>query len=135
MSDRFHPISMEQLTRWAFTELEHKESLFSVPLGAVFVPDPGDRFRLRKYGYDLETPFGVAAGPQSQMAQNIVVSWLCGSRFLELKTVPTLDELDVNKPCIDIQDAGSFDHVGEKVADDLMIHGRAHHQSAVFGRI
>ncbi len=106
MSDRFHPISMEQLTRWAFTELEQKDSLFGVPRQAFFVPSEADRFQLTKYGYHLETPFGVAAGPQSQMAQNIVVSWLCGSRFLELKTVQTLDELDVNKPCIDMQDEG-----------------------------
>ena len=97
---------MEQLTAWAFTELEKKDSLFGVPRSAIFSPRETDRFKLLKYGVGLETPFGVAAGPQSQMAQNIVVSWLCGSRFLELKTVQTLDELDVNKPCIDIQDEG-----------------------------
>ena len=106
MSDRFHPISMEQLTAWAFTELEQKSSLFGIPRSAIFVPSTDDRFRLEKYGVELETPFGVAAGPHSQMAQNIVVAWACGSRFLELKTVQTLDELDVNKPCIDIQDEG-----------------------------
>jgi NADPH-dependent glutamate synthase beta subunit-like oxidoreductase len=106
MSDRFHPISMEQLTHWAFTELERKNSVFGVPRSAIFVPSEHDRYKLPKYGVTLETPFGVAAGPQSQMAQNIVVSWLCGSRFLELKTVQTLDELDVNKPCIDIEDEG-----------------------------
>ncbi len=106
MSDRFHPISMEQLTAWTFTELEQKASLFGIPRSAFFVPSESDRFRLEKYGYALETPFGVAAGPHSQMAQNIVVAWACGSRFLELKTVQTLDELDVNKPCIDLEDEG-----------------------------
>ncbi len=106
MSDLFHPISMEQLTAWAFTELEAKGSLFGVPSSAIFIPGEADRFKLVKYGVGLESPFGVAAGPQSQMAQNIVVAWLTGSRFLELKTVQTLDELDVNKPCIDIQDEG-----------------------------
>ena len=106
MSDRFHPISMEQLTAWAFTELEKKGSLFGIPRSAIFTPSADDRFRLEKYGVELETPFGVAAGPHSQMAQNIVVAWACGSRFLELKTVQTLDELDVNKPCIDLQDEG-----------------------------
>jgi NADPH-dependent glutamate synthase beta subunit-like oxidoreductase len=40
------------------------------------------------------------------MAQNIIVAWACGSRFLELKTVQTLDELEVNKPCIDLEDEG-----------------------------
>ena len=106
MSDRFHPISMEQLTAWAFTELDKKSSLFGIPRSAFFVPGEDDRFRLSKYGWPLETPFGVAAGPHSQMAQNIVVAWLCGSRFLELKTVQTLDELEINKPCIDVEDEG-----------------------------
>ena len=106
MSDRFHPISMEQLTDWVFDELEQKDSLFGVPRSAFFVPKATDRFRLEKYGRLLETPFGVAAGPHTQMAQNIIVSWLVGARFIELKTVQTLDELDVNKPCIDIEDEG-----------------------------
>ncbi len=63
MSHRFHPISMEQLTAWAFTELDKKDSLFGIPRSAVFVPSEDDRFRLEKYGVELETPFGVAAGP------------------------------------------------------------------------
>jgi NADPH-dependent glutamate synthase beta subunit-like oxidoreductase len=97
---------MEQLTDWVFDELEQKDSLFGVPRSAVFAPKETDRFRLEKYGRLLETPFGVAAGPHTQMAQNIIVSWLVGARFIELKTVQTLDELDVNKPCIDIEDEG-----------------------------
>ena len=106
MSDRFHPISMEQLTDWVFTELAEKDALFGIPRAGFFVPQPDDRFRIEKYGTTLETPFGVAAGPHTQMAQNIIVSWLVGARFLELKTVQTLDELDVNKPCIDLEDEG-----------------------------
>lgn len=106
MSDRFHPISMEQLTEWVFTELEEKDSIFGIPRASFFVPSPDDRFRIEKYGQLLETPFGVAAGPHTQMAQNIIVSWLVGARFIELKTIQTLDELDVNKPCIDLEDEG-----------------------------
>ena len=106
MSDRFHPISMEQLTDWVFTELEQKGSLFNVPRSAFFVPRPEHRFRRREYGVDLETPFGVAAGPHTQMAQNIIAAWLVGARLIELKTIQTLDELDVNKPCIDVVDEG-----------------------------
>ncbi|HZJ48491.1 MAG TPA: FAD-dependent oxidoreductase, partial [Acidimicrobiia bacterium] len=106
MSDRFQPITMEQLTDWVFTELEEKNSIFGIPREAFFVPDEADRFRLTNYGRTLETPFGVAAGPHTQMAQNIVVAWLVGARFIELKTVQTLDELDVNKPCIDLEDEG-----------------------------
>ncbi len=55
---------------------------------------------------DLDTPWGVAAGPHTQMAQNIVAAWLAGARLIELKTVQTLDELEVNKPCIDVEDEG-----------------------------
>ncbi|MCL1600227.1 MAG: putative selenate reductase subunit YgfK, partial [Actinomycetia bacterium] len=106
MSDLFQPITMEQLTDWVFTELEEKDSIFGVPSQAFFRPSEADRFRLTNYGETLETPFGVAAGPATQMAQNIVVSWLVGARFIELKTVQTLDELDINKPCIDIEDEG-----------------------------
>ena len=40
MSDRFHPISMEQLTSWVFTELEQKGSLFNVPALGVLRPPP-----------------------------------------------------------------------------------------------
>ncbi|MGO9180392.1 MAG: putative selenate reductase subunit YgfK [Candidatus Limnocylindrales bacterium] len=106
MSDRFHPISMEQLTDWVFTELQQRGSLFNVPRSAFFVPRPDHRFRRREYEVELETPFGVAAGPHTQMAQNIITAWLVGARLIELKTVQTLDELDVNKPCIDAQDEG-----------------------------
>ena len=106
MSDRFHLISMEQLTDWVFDELETKNALFGIPRSGWFTPSVEDKFRTEKYGVELDTPFGVAAGPHSQMAQNIIVSWLVGARFIELKTVQTLDELDVNKPCIDIQDEG-----------------------------
>ncbi len=106
MSDRFHPISMEQLTHWVFTELDQKDSLFNIPRAAFFVPRRDHRFRLREHGVELDTPFGVAAGPQSQMAQNIVAAWLAGARVIELKTIQTLDQLDVNKPCIDVTDEG-----------------------------
>jgi NADPH-dependent glutamate synthase beta subunit-like oxidoreductase len=106
MSDRFQPITMEQLTDWVFTEIEQKDSIFAIPRAAFFTPSEADRFRTLNYGTLLETPFGVAAGPHTQMAQNIVVSWLVGARFIELKTVQTLDELDVNKPCIDLEDEG-----------------------------
>ena len=47
-----------------------------------------------RYGQMLETPLGVAAGPHTQLSQNIIAAWLCGARYMELKTVQTLDELD-----------------------------------------
>jgi putative selenate reductase len=106
MSDRFRLISMEQLAAWAFTELEEEGSLFGVPRSAFFVPRPDHRFRTRAFGVEIETPFGVAAGPHTQMAQNIVAAWLCGARVIELKTVQTLDDLEIHRPCIDVADEG-----------------------------
>ena len=106
MSDRFQPLSMEQLTGWVFDELDTRDQLFGVPRDAFFIPRPDDPFGRSIYGQELETPFGVAAGPHTQLAQNIIVSWLVGARFIELKTIQTLDELDVHKPCIDLQDEG-----------------------------
>ena len=106
MSDRFHPLSMEQLTDWAFGELDAQGSIFGIPRSAFFVPRADDPFRLRDRRSAVDTPYGVAAGPHTQMAQNIVAAWLVGARVIELKTVQTLDELEVHKPCIDTTDEG-----------------------------
>jgi putative selenate reductase len=65
---------------------------------------PGARLATSVHGHALAAPLGVAAGPQTQLAQNIVSSWLCGARFIELKTVQVLDELTVSRPCIDAAD-------------------------------
>jgi putative selenate reductase len=106
MSDLFFPISSTQLFEWVFGELESGNSILGIPRRHFFVPHRNDPFRTSAFGHPLETPFGPAAGPHSQMAQNIVAAWLCGARYIELKTVQTLDELDVSKPCIDMQDEG-----------------------------
>ncbi len=106
MSDRFQPIASEQLFEWVFSEFESRNSIFGIPGRYFFVPSGDDPFRTAAFGQPLETPFGPAAGPHSQMAQNIVAAWLCGARYIELKTVQTLDVLNVSKPCIDMEDEG-----------------------------
>ena len=106
MSELFQPIAAEQLFAWVFSELETRGSVFGIPRQNFFVPRPDAPFCSSAFGHPLETPFGPAAGPHSQMAQNIVAAWLCGARYIELKTVQTLDVLDVPKPCIDMQDEG-----------------------------
>ncbi len=106
MSDLFQPIASEQLIEWVFSELNTHDSIFGIPRQHFFVPSDHDPFRTTAFGHLLETPFGPAAGPHSQMAQNIVAAWLCGARYIELKTVQTLDVLNVSKPCIDMEDEG-----------------------------
>ena len=106
MSDHFQPLDFRTLAKWVFGELEARGSVFGIPKELFFAPSASDPFRTALYGQPLDTPFGVAAGPHSQMAQNIVAAWLHGGRFIELKTIQTLDELVVSKPCIDMQDEG-----------------------------
>ena len=86
-------------------DLPNKQ-LFGIDRELFFMPKPDDPFRMERYGKVLETPLGVAAGPHTQLAQNILSAWLCGARYIELKTVQVLDELNVAKPCIDMADEG-----------------------------
>ena len=80
MSDLFHPIGIEQLTRWLFTELDARDSVLGIPARYFHVPNLEASYRTQVFGQPLDTPFGPAAGPHSQMAQNIVAAWLCGAR-------------------------------------------------------
>ena len=61
---------------------------------------------LNLFAEKLENPFGPAAGPHTQLAQNLVAAYVGGSRFFELKTVQILDghDLHVEKPCIRADD-------------------------------
>ena len=106
MSALFQPIAADQLFAWVFRELETRDAVFGIPRRRFFRPRDDERFATTVFGQRIGTPFGPAAGPHTQMAQNIVAAWLCGARYIELKTVQTLDELDVSKPCIDMQDEG-----------------------------
>ena len=105
MSERFYTIPIEQLFKWIITE-ENDGSIFGIYKELFFEPKETDAFRMTRYGRLLETPIGVAAGPHTQLAQNIIASWLMGARYMELKTVQTLDEIEVTKPCIDMEDEG-----------------------------
>lgn len=106
MSKEFSRTSIEHLISWVLKEYDETQQIFGIHKDLFFVPNKKDPFTMTRYGQYLESPIGVAAGPHTQMAQNLIAAWLCGSRYLELKTVQTLDELNVSKPCIDIQDEG-----------------------------
>lgn len=106
MSDKFHPVSLRHLLRIILNELESRGTVFGIPEELFFNPDRHPDLETVLFAHRLETPVGVAAGPHSQMAQNIIAAWLMGARYIELKTVQTLDELKVQKPCIDIRDEG-----------------------------
>ena len=104
--DLFFCTDIDVLLQWILTDLEERNEIFGIHRDQFFIPDSADPFRMSRYGNLLETPLGVASGPHTQLAQNIVAAWLTGSRYIELKTVQVLDELDVTKPCIDMTDEG-----------------------------
>ena len=98
----FRPLPLDRLARWVFEGLEHQDTVLGIPKQNFQVPHP--KLARKMFGHTVAAPLGVAAGPHTQLAQNIVSSWLCGARFIELKTVQILDEIEVSRPCIDAMD-------------------------------
>lgn len=101
MSDKMTPIPFSQLMEWILAE-HKKGSIFGIK--RPFIAGEGKPYEI--FGRKLETPFGPAAGPHTQLAQNIMAAYYAGSRFFELKTVQVLDgeDLPVSKPCIKADD-------------------------------
>lgn len=101
MGDKMSPMPFEQLLTWILKEYHQRNTVFG-----VHRPYQGNETAASLFGRDLETPVGPAAGPHTQLAQNIVAAYFAGSRFFELKTVQTLDgdDLPVSKPCIRADD-------------------------------
>ena len=98
MSDVMRQIPFGQLMDWVLDENKDDGTIFG--LRAPYKHTAGKKLEI--FGEKLETPFGPAAGPHTQLAQNIIASYLAGGRFFELKTVQKLDghDLPVSKPCI-----------------------------------
>lgn len=104
MSDIMTGMSFEQLLDWVRTEHDKSGAVFGVR--RPYVSDPENNLTI--FGRNLETPVGPAAGPGTQLAQNIAAAYYAGSRFFELKTVQIMDGAElaacVNKPCIKADD-------------------------------
>lgn len=104
MRDIMVPMSFEKLIRQCLEEYQNKKSLFDVK--AIVKAD--ETKSMDFCGRGLESPLGVAAGPHTQLAQNIVACYAGGARFIELKTVQRMfgEELGIQKPCIRANDEG-----------------------------
>jgi putative selenate reductase len=105
-STAFSPVSAGKLFTLIETEYLTRKEIFGIPEKLFFNPEKHEGLSMEIFGQNLKTPLGVAAGPHTQMAQNIISAWLCGASYIELKTIQTLDELEISKPCIDMQDEG-----------------------------
>ncbi|HYN66668.1 MAG TPA: putative selenate reductase subunit YgfK, partial [Ornithinibacter sp.] len=108
MGDLMRPLPFPTLLEWALAEHDRHGSIFGLRSQHFFRPS-GRRMR-DACGHTLATPVGPAAGPHTQLAQNIVTAWLAGARVVELKTVQVLDgdavRAAVPKPCINAEDEG-----------------------------
>jgi putative selenate reductase len=106
MPDKFYPPALEQLLKIALTDLKTKSEVFNIP-GKLFYKPWQHHFLYSAFGgQTLHNPIGLAAGPHTQLAHNIVAGWLCGARFIELKTIQAKDDLVITKPCIDMEYEG-----------------------------
>lgn len=104
MSDIMTCMSFSTLLHWILEEKKKSGTVFGIH--TPFTADSGQMLEI--FGRKLETVIGPAAGPNSQLAQNIVAAYYAGSRFFELKTVQKMDGAElaacVNKPCIKADD-------------------------------
>ncbi len=100
------PMSLATLLRRIEHEWDSRGRIFDLPTARFWKPDPDVDLSFEFLGRPAASPVGPAAGPHSQMAQNIVLSWLGGSRLFELKTVQILDDLEIERPCIDMETIG-----------------------------
>jgi putative selenate reductase len=100
------PIPLPLLLRRVLLEYEREGKIFDLAKSKFFYGLPGLDLSVSFHGHHAATPLGPAAGPHTQLAQNIGLCWLAGSRIIELKTVQILDELRIPRPCIDAANVG-----------------------------
>jgi putative selenate reductase len=106
MSDEMKVQPFDVLLEWILKELEGNESIFGIHRSLFYTPKADAPYASEMFGQYLATPVGPAAGPHTQLTQNIISAWLSGGRFIELKTVQIMDELEIPRPCIDMEDEG-----------------------------
>ncbi len=102
MGDRMTGIPIGKLINQVFTEYARYKTIFGIPEKFFWLEEGVNPFNY--CGEKLALPLGPAAGPHTQLAQNLAAAYLAGGRFFELKTVQVLDNLEFAKPCINAED-------------------------------
>jgi putative selenate reductase len=100
------PIPFGILLKRMVHEYARSETIFDLPKRKFYRPDDQCDLAVSFCGNPASNPLGPAAGPHTQLAQNIVLSWLAGARIIELKTVQRQDRLELTRPCIDMATVG-----------------------------
>lgn len=97
-------LPLRQLLSWIFTEYAHSHSIFGLNKEFFYYKTSGETFKM--FDHEMDTIIGPAAGPHTQLTQNIIAAYLTGGRYIELKTVQENDNLEIDRPCIDAEDEG-----------------------------
>jgi len=101
------PAPFKDLVARVYREPAAQGSLFGLPRKKWHVPRPGaPDLGVRFHNWTAGNPSGPASGPQTQMAQNLLLSYVAGARIMELKTVQVNDRLTIGRPCIDATNVG-----------------------------
>ena len=80
MSEKMYPIPFKSLMNWVVEEYAASGEIFGVRKAYHATGKS-----LPIFGERIETPFGPAAGPNSQLAQNIIAAYMAGARFFEVR--------------------------------------------------
>jgi putative selenate reductase len=121
MGDIMRPVPFGELINRVLGEYKNHGSIFSLDKEQFFADKREKKGNV--FTQSCTTYVGPAAGPHTQLAQNIITSYLAGARFIELKTVQIMDQLEIAKPCIDARDEGynvewSTEYTLEKAWDE-----------------
>lgn len=100
------PYPLGRLASRILRELEGTGPVLDLPRNKIVRGGGGFDWSTVVHGHRVATPLGPAAGPHTQLAQNLVLGFLGGCRIFELKTVQILDELVIPRPCIDARTVG-----------------------------
>ncbi len=101
------PAPFRDLVTRLYLEPERQDTLFDLPRRSWYLPSAeSPDTSVAFHGHAAGNPVGPASGPHTQMAQNLVLAYIAGSRIMELKTVQILDRLDIPRPCIDMANVG-----------------------------
>lgn len=102
MSDVMYPLPFAKMIEQILGEYKSYGRIFDVERIYKSEKDQNLVFA----GEELENPLGLAAGPHTQLAQNLVASYAGGGRFLETKTVQSKygEDLGIPRPCMRADD-------------------------------
>lgn len=109
MSDIMGVISFDRLLDLCLMEYNTKGKIMEIEEKYFYSPKNKDKDIDLSEEY-MRLPIGPAAGPHTQLSQNILSAYLMGARFFELKTIQKISGKEmqnlIKKPCIDMRNVG-----------------------------